>query len=215
MCLPGLGLDESAWRAADRMGATVRMLPGYGLRPGRDDDLRPSALGARLALDLRAPTVLAGHSASSQVVAHAAVIAPERVRAVVLVGPTTDPRAATWPRLAGRWLRTAAREDPTQVPLLARSYGRTGLLWMRRAMEAARQEDIRQDLRRLQAPVLVVRGRGDRICPADWAGGLVSLAPPGSCLVTLPAGAHMVPLTHGNLLAEVVARWLDSLPSSA
>jgi hypothetical protein len=31
---------------------------------------------------------------------------------LVLVGPTTDPRAARWPALAVRWLRTAPWERP-------------------------------------------------------------------------------------------------------
>lgn len=212
LCIPGLGLEDSAWRAAGHVGATVRLLPGYGLRPRRHDDLRPAALGARLAAELDRPTVLLGHSASCQVVAHTAALAPEHVRAVVLVGPTTDPRAATWPRLAGRWLRTAAHERPTQVPLLARSYARTGPVWMRRAMDAARREDVRHGVCQLTAPVLVVRGRHDRICPSTWAREIASLGPAGSAAVTLPAGAHMVPLTHADLLADAVVRWLDGLP---
>jgi pimeloyl-ACP methyl ester carboxylesterase len=204
LCLPGLGLEPSAWRGAVDMSASVGSLPAYGARPGWTDDLRPAVLGDQVAQRLSRRTVLLGHSASCQVVARAAAASPEQVRAVVLVGPTTDPRAASWRALAGRWLRTAVRERPWQVPFLVRSYARTGPVWMWRAMEAARHEDIRADLCRVTAPVLVVRGRHDRICPEDWAHEVVAAAPAGSRMVSLDEGAHMVPLTHGEMLAAAV-----------
>ncbi len=221
VCVPGLGLEAAEWRttsdALRRRGivdeVAVRPLPGYGQRPRRGEDLRPSALGARLAAGLRGPAVLVGHSASCQVVGRAAALAPDQVAGLVLVGPTTDPRARTWPRLVARWLRTAARERPGQVPFLARSYPHVGLVGMRRAMEAARHQDIRVDLGAVRCPVLVVRGRHDRICPERWSRDLVAVAPPGSRAVTLPRGAHMVPLTHGEVLAETLADWLATLPS--
>jgi pimeloyl-ACP methyl ester carboxylesterase len=219
-CVPGLGLDAREWSAvahtvSARLGAertALRPRPGYGTRPSRGDDLAPCALGAGLAEGLGRRTVLLGHSASCQVVAHAAALVPERVAALVLVGPTTDPRAATWPRLAGRWLRTAAHERPSQVPFLVRSYARTGLGWMGRAMDAARREDVRADLRAVGCPVLVVRGRHDRICPEDWARELASLGPHGSRAVTLPRGGHMVPLTHSGDVATAVVDWLADPP---
>jgi pimeloyl-ACP methyl ester carboxylesterase len=155
---------------------------------------------------MSAPIVLTGHSGSCQVVAHAAGLVPDRVSALVMVGPTTDPRAASWPRIAHRWLRTAIRERPCQLPLLARTYTDTGLLWMLRAMDAARREDLRASLRRLRCPVFVTRGRYDRICPEDWAREVVAAAPAGSRMMSLDQGAHMVPLTHGELLAAAVRR---------
>jgi pimeloyl-ACP methyl ester carboxylesterase len=215
VCVPGLGLEEDAWAptivALGNQEAVVQALPGYGRRPTRDDDLAPGALGARVAAGLAAvdgPAVLLGHSASCQVVVHAAALVPHRVVGVVLVGPTTDQRAASWPRLVARWLRTAAWEPPWQVPLLARSYRRTGLGWMSRAMDAARRDDLQVPLATLDCPVLVVRGRHDRICPDDWARALVAVAPPGSRAVTLTLGAHMVPLTRGELLADAVQEFL-------
>jgi len=214
VAVPGLGLDTGEWRTVSRRllrerpaldVAAVAPLPGYGRRPVPGEDLRPSVQGARLAEHLRGPSVLVGHSASCQVVARAAALAPDRVGALVLVGPTTDPAAASWPRLAQRWLRTAVWERPGQVPLLARSYTRTGLGWMRRTMEAARHEDIRDDLRAVRCPVLVVRGRHDRICPERWAHELVDLSPAGSRAVTLRRGGHMVPLTEGAAVASAVS----------
>lgn len=213
VCVPGLGLDPAAWAptlaSLPETDARVVVLPGYGLRPSRSDDLRPDLLAARLVdrlVDLPSPVVLAGHSASCQLVVGAAASAPQLVSGLVLIGPTTDPRAASWPGLAHRWLRTACWERPGQIPYLARTYRRTGLGSMARTMAAARRDDVRQGIGAVRCPVLVVRGRHDRICPDDWARALASIAPAGSRALALARGAHMVPLTHGDLVAAAVGR---------
>ena len=132
----------------------------------------------------------------------------------MLVGPTTDPRAATWPGLVRRWLRTAAHERPGQIPLLVRAYARTGLVSMARGMDAARRHRLDRTLAAVTCPVLVVRGRADAICPADWAAALAAAAPQGS-VETLPAGAHMVPVTHPEALAARIAAFVDGRIVSA
>lgn len=221
VCVPGLGLEDDAWRPTlGRLAgrpAEVVTLPGYGERPRRGDDPDPVALGSRLVrerLGGRSGLVLAGHSASCQVVVEAALAAPDAVLGLVLVGPTTDPRAVSWRALAGRWLRTAAHERPGQVPLLLRSYSRVGLAHMGRTMDAARRHDVRAPLAVLDVPVLVVRGRHDAICPVDWAEDLARIAPPSSRATSLPRGAHMVPVTHGDLTALAVRDFLDRVDSS-
>jgi pimeloyl-ACP methyl ester carboxylesterase len=190
----------------------VALLPAFGFRPDRNDDLRPEALARVLAERTLAgrhrPVVLLGHSASCQIVVHAAVARPDAVSALVLVGPTTDPRAQSWPALAQRWLRTAAHEDPRQVPMLVRLYRRNGVRQMLRAMDAARGDDIRQSLDYVTCPVLVLRGRRDRICPEDWAHALARMGPQGWRGESLKAGAHMVPITHGSDTAAAINRFL-------
>jgi pimeloyl-ACP methyl ester carboxylesterase len=190
----------------------VTLLPAFGTRPDRNDDLRPESLGRvlaeRLLKEAHRPVVLLGHSASCQIVVHAAAARPGVVSALVLVGPTTDPRAQSWLALAQRWLRTAAHEDPRQVRMLVRLYGRNGVRQMLRAMDAARDDDIRQSLDRVTCPVLVLRGRRDRICPEDWAHALVRMGAQDWRGETLDAGAHMVPITHGSDTAAAINRFL-------
>jgi pimeloyl-ACP methyl ester carboxylesterase len=127
VAVPGLGLSVAvARRALDRLpgvaGAVV-LLPAFGRRAPRGVNPAPGALADHLLADL--PTggrvVLTGHSASSQIVVEAARSAPDRVAGLVLVGPTTDPRAATWPALVRRWLRTAMHERPGHITLLVRA----------------------------------------------------------------------------------------------
>jgi pimeloyl-ACP methyl ester carboxylesterase len=197
-----------------RRGTTAVALPAYGLPARRDDALDPVASAQRLLARLEGlgsgPVVLAGHSASCQVVAEVARRAPDRVRALVLVGPTTDPRAPTWPRLAARWLATAGHERLGQVPLLLRDYSHSGLLTFARAMDAARRHALAPVLAGLDQPVLVVRGRHDHIAPPDWLDHLAALRS-GIDTVSLPAGGHMVPITHPHQLVGAVAPFVDGL----
>lgn len=172
VAVPGLGLSVDGWRApltllAPSLGAVAVALPAFGLPASPDVPLDPVSSATRLLERLDAlgvgRVVLAGHSASSQLVAEVARRAPERVSGLVLVGPSTDPRAATWPRLAGRWLATAAREPAGQVPLLVRDYTYSGLVSFARAMDAARRHDLEEALTAARCPVLVLRGTHDRI----------------------------------------------------
>ena len=216
VAVPGLGLSvqvpaRTLRRLQASTASTVVALPGYGVPGGGDDALDPTALAEHLLRRLDAlgvaRAVLVGHSASCQIVVEAAVRSPDRVAGLVLVGPTTDPRADRWPRLAGRWLRTAAWERPHQVPLLVRDYTRTGPARMAWAMDAARRHRMEQVLPLVRCPVLVVRGRHDRIAPGDWIAALAAAARRGRA-TSLPAGAHMVPITHPRDLAVAIGPFL-------
>ncbi|WP_433282206.1 alpha/beta fold hydrolase [Pseudonocardia xinjiangensis] len=221
VAVPGLGLSGAVpGRTLDRLSApsAVVELPGYGLPAPRGTALGSDDLARLLLtrLDELGVTraVLLGHSASCQIVVRATVRDPHRVAALVLVGPTTDPRARSWPALAGRWLRTGAWERPGQVPRLVRDYRRTGLGAMGRGMDAARRDRIDRGLAQVGCPVLVVRGPHDRIAPQDWVDALAATAPHGRA-GTLAAGAHMVPLSHPAELAAGVGTFLGSAAGAA
>lgn len=217
--VPGLGLDEEAWRpTTESLPPTwqhdidVALLPGYGERAPKHSDLRPEALAEDLLerwCPPGLPVVLAGHSASCPIVAAAARRRPDMVAGLVLVGPTTDPQARSWRALARRWLATASHEEMREVPTLLRQYSRTGLWTMARAMDAGRHIDLYAVLAESRCPVLALSGRHDHICPSQW---LVEMAETshhadGKRLwrsVTLPVGAHMVPLTHGREVAREI-----------
>jgi pimeloyl-ACP methyl ester carboxylesterase len=202
--VPGLGLDgRSSAAVRSRFDADVLLLPGMGLRervPSID------ALAARLAAALgEGPVVLVGHSQSCQVVAAAA--GDPRVVAVVLIGPTTDPRLRTPGGLVRRWLPTAASESWRLTPLVVRQWWATGPRAMRALWRQAAPDRIEDRLRVLDRPVIVVRGTRDRLCPHDWAAALAGLAPRGR-LVEIDGAAHLVVSSHpvetAALLAGVV-----------
>jgi pimeloyl-ACP methyl ester carboxylesterase len=74
------------------VGSTVVALPGYGA-PRNGASTNPTSLSARLLRQLDSlhvkEAVLLAHSASCQIVAEAAVRAPDRIVGLVLVGSTT------------------------------------------------------------------------------------------------------------------------------
>jgi pimeloyl-ACP methyl ester carboxylesterase len=208
--VPGLGLSAAVVAGlVHEIGGRVVRLPAYGL-PVTSPQTPPQLAGLLLA-ELRGAglerVVLVAHSSSCQVVVEAAVADPARVAGLVLVGPTTDPRARSWPRLAGRWLATALGEPPWQVPRLVRDYRRAGVVGLLRTMDLARRHRIEDAARAVRCPVRVVRGRRDRIAPARWTRALAAVLRGASC--TLPAGGHMVPLTHPVLVGEQVRRVLS------
>lgn len=224
LALPGLGLDAASWQPcvelldASLEGARspeVVLLPGLGLPAGRRTTLDPRTLAVQMLsrYDDGVPFVLLGHSAGAQVAAHVARLAPGRVRALVLVGPSTDPRRRSWAGLSARLLASLPRERPTLLPSQLRQYAQTGTPSMRRLMSAARRDRIDITLSGVSCPVLVVRGPGDRICPEPWVRHLAqeAAAAPRSPLArchTLPGGAHMAPRTHASDLSAVILDFL-------
>ena len=184
------------------MGRVVH-LPGMGL-PGPVPPL--STLADRL-LDAagEGPLVLVGHSQSCQVVAVAG--RDPRVAAVVLLGPTTDPRLRSAAGLLGRWLGTAWAEPWGQVPRILAQWWHTGPRAMVALWRTAARDRIDHRLRDIQVPVVVVRGTRDRLCPHDWATALAAAAPQGR-LVELPGAAHMTVQTRPDDVAEVLRHLL-------
>jgi pimeloyl-ACP methyl ester carboxylesterase len=202
--VPGLGLDaRSSARLRARLDAVVRsdvvLLPGMGLAapvPALEGLVHRllAALGP-------GPVVLVGHSQSCQVVAAAAT--DPRVVAVVLLGPTTDPRMRSAVVLARRWLLTALGERWWQLPLVTAQWWRTGPRAMRALWRATAPDRIDLRLARVTVPVTVVRGPRDRLCPHDWA-LRVSAAAPSGRLVVLAGAAHMTVQTHPEQVADLL-----------
>lgn len=200
--VPGLGLTAREWRGVRALldgASAVVPLPSMGLGALRGTDLSVEAQADRVAALLPlAPAVVVGHSASCPVVVE--VARRVRVAGLVLVGPVTDPRAATWPRMVAQSLRTARHERPWEAPALVPQYARTGAASMRRGMTVVRRYRTDHALADVDVPVEVVRGERDRIAPSDWCRTL-------SPHVTTVAGAgHMVPLTHPQAVADAVRR---------
>ncbi|MCZ2821115.1 alpha/beta hydrolase [Modestobacter sp. VKM Ac-2977] len=202
VCVPGLGLDERSWaRVLRRTRGVVVRLPGMGVR-GPVGTL-PELTEQLLAALGPGRCVLVAHSQSCQVVAAAAAW-DARVVGLLLLGPTTDPRMRRMPVLAGRWVRTAVREQWWQVPFIVAQWLRTGprdmtALWRRTA-----PDPIDERLRRVGVPVVVVRGERDALCPRDWAVRLAGSASRGR-FVELPGAAHMTPQTRPDQVADLLA----------
>jgi pimeloyl-ACP methyl ester carboxylesterase len=198
--VPGLGLDaRSSAGLRRRLRAGVVLLPGMGLA---EPVPTLEALAGRLLAHLgNGRVVLVGHSQSCQVVAAAAV--DPRVAAVVLLGPTTDPRMRSAVVLAWRWLATVAGERWWQAALVVAQWWRTGPRAMRALWHVTAPDRIDRRLAAVTVPVVVVRGTRDRLCPRDWATQVCAAAPRGR-LVEVPGAAHMTVQTHPDAVAAVL-----------
>ncbi|MBC7558467.1 MAG: alpha/beta hydrolase [Dermatophilaceae bacterium] len=124
------------------------------------------------------------------------------VAGLVLIGAVTDPKASTWPRILGQWLRTVAQERLAGVSVLIRHYRYTGAAAMVRGMDAMRWHHTDQGLARLDIPVVVIRGSRDRIASQDWSARLCTIA--RGRLQVVGGAAHMVPLTHPEPVVAAV-----------
>ena len=126
------------------------------------------------------------------------------VAGLVLVGPVTDPRAATWPRMLAQWARTARHERLAELPVLAPQYARTGTPSMLRGMDAVRRYRTDLALAGSAAALEVVRGENDLIARPGWSARLA--AEGGAVVTTVPGAGHMVPLTHPGAVVAAVRR---------
>jgi pimeloyl-ACP methyl ester carboxylesterase len=205
--VPGLGLDErSSARLRALLPADVVVLPGAGRRaPVPDLDDLAGLLREQLG---EGPVLVVGHSQGCQIAAAAAV--DPRVRGLVLLGPTTDPRLRRAGTLAREWLRTALSEPLRQAPRIVAQWLRTGPRAMRALWRVAAPDPADARLRALRVPVIVVRGTRDRLCDSAWARRLAAAAPHGR-LVELPGAAHMTVQTHPREVADVIADTRDAL----
>ncbi|GAA1114832.1 hypothetical protein GCM10009630_10290 [Kribbella jejuensis] len=214
--MPGLGLDCREWNGVHRClrdGAaggehreSVVVLPALGQRAPRGTELAVEALAERLTNRIRAvgrEVLLVGHSAGCPVVVEAAVRCASVV-GLVLVGPVTDPRAATWPRMISQWVRTAVHERSWEAPILLPQYTRTGLGSMARGMNAVRRFRTDLALAHTSVPVAIVRGARDRIARYDWCRRLADAAGGPASVTSVPGAGHMVPLTHPQALAAAI-----------
>ena len=212
--VPGLGLGPESYAPTCRhlqAKYEVVALPGYGMRAGQDDDLHIEALAERLVQQVKERSVLVGHSASCGIVVEATLQHPELVAALVLIAPSGDLTASSWPSMTGRWLRSALWNPPTLIPTLAKQYRRTGVPSMTRALEAARYYDLAAAATKLAAadpkqtvPTVVIRSAHDKLAPALWTQQLADLT--GGEAWTLPTGSHLPVLTNGRELAGFIQR---------
>lgn len=135
--------------------------------------------------------VLVGHSSGTQVAARAALRRPDAVAALVLASPTVDPVARSWLRLLVRW-RLDGRHEPdglteSHVP----EWRRAGVRRLGHLVRAHLRDRLEDAIVDVGAPVLILRGREDRLLTRRWAHELAARAGDGT-VVEVP-GAHTFP----------------------
>jgi len=184
------------------------------------------ALGTVLA-EVGEPVVLIGNSLGGALCLHAAIVAPERVRAVVGLSPAGAPlldaeRESV--RDAFRGDLRAALEMPGRLyrrpPWLARLFARdlarhfAAAPVQRLLAQAGQQALTPDDLARIEQPVLILWGESDGILPAssvDWfrthlRNGTVEI---------LPECGHLPQMEQRALVLARLRRFLAELQAPA
>jgi pimeloyl-ACP methyl ester carboxylesterase len=207
--VPGLGALGYLLPTVRACAAWTRVhlldVPGFGHRTtaGLPSDLASVAATITDWLQQAGPArvLLLGHSTGAQSALRAAVAAPQQVQQLVLAGATFAPHARRLPPLVRDVVRTLVHERPGELPAVLPYYvrGARGLPVLLRTALADRPEDVVGEVR---APVLVLRGSHDHLCPADWVQTLAARAPQARQVVL--AGGHNVPYTCPDAMSRAL-----------
>lgn len=203
-------------------------LPGYGESTGLeqlDDILDLALLWRRLIEDWGFDSVdVVGHSLGGMVAAELAVVAPHRVRKLVLVDsyglwlddlPLVDQFALSPPDLAAaKWHDPAAAPDPEPSALsdtspLGKAISRTRNLGSAtKFMWPIPDRGLARRLPHLTVPTLVLHGESDGLVPVAYARELAGRIPDAT-LVTIPGAGHLPMIEAEDAFLDAVTRFLD------
>jgi pimeloyl-ACP methyl ester carboxylesterase len=202
----GLGVGQ---RYFDPLAAEL----GEAVRPEIREPLPVPELAQRWADEFREPGLVIANSMGCQVAVELAVRRPELVEALVLVGPTVDPRARGLLRNVGRLVVDSWYEPPRLTGIVIRDYLSNGPVTTFQQARRALEHRVEELLPRVDRPAVVVRGAHDPICSARWGREAASLLPNGR-LVTIAGAAHAAHFSHPGEVARVVSE-LRGTPAAA
>lgn len=150
-------------------------------------------------LDLHDP-ILVGHSMGTQVVTDLAARRPD-LSTLVLIGPVVNADERSILTQARRFLQSAWHE-PARVKVLAvSSYFLCGFRWFSRILPEMLSYPLEEQLTRVRAATLLIRGEHDANSPAGWIEHIAAQLPRARAW-EIPGAAHSVMYAH----AEDVAR---------
>ena len=222
--VPGLvvtsrNVGPTAERLQDRFSVYCVDLPGFGPsdNPTRVPDV-PQLAAALLAwMDAAGlpEAHLFGNSFGCQVIAEVAVQAPARVQSLIFTGPALDPGIRRFWQPAWRLLADSLVEPLLMLPTLY-DFWETGLPRVLGIYFACLADRIEDKLPRLMQPTLLVRGKRDVICRADWLQRMRALLPGSAAtLRTIDRAPHAVAYSRPEAVAQLVREFLDYQGSSS
>ena len=186
--------------APDLPGVGQSTRPRRGVRIEEHADLLAELIET---MGLGEPTVL-GHSVGAQIAASLAGRHPDAVGRLVLAGPTGDPKARSVTAVIGRWLATAPAEPLAFNLLACRELCDVGPRRMVRTVQAALADPFFDNLARVRAPTVVVRGERDRVAPQRWCEEVASRLG-NTPVFVVPGRAHTLVYSSPAQLARTVS----------
>lgn len=147
-----------------------------------------------------------GHSMGCQVALALADLYPQRVRRLVLLGPTTGGRHVSALRNFLGLVGDSSREPLPYNLLLTRMFWRMGPRRYLLTVREIQRDDAFVHASRIKAPALVLQGKRDAIIPTQVAQELATVFPTGE--YDLIAGAHASQYSHPQPTADRVLAFL-------
>jgi pimeloyl-ACP methyl ester carboxylesterase len=225
--LPGLAADALMWR--EQLTALAALVPRVTDVHMRHDSIE--AMAQALLREEPGELVLCGASMGGMVAMEAARQAPQRVRALALLGTSARPESDEMRSLReaaivlfeqGRMAEViepnvglAFHPDHAADPRLVGDYlgfvdraGAGQLVRQNRAIMA--RPDAREHLGALRCPVLVMCGQEDQLTPPGLAREIASLVP-GAQLHMVPRCGHMLTMEQPGAVNAALLAWLARL----
>ena len=110
----------------------------------------------------------------------------------------------------GRWFTPEfVAEGPPVVGRTRAIIGSTDPEAYASCCEAIAAMDLREDIRRIQAPTLVISGADDPAAPPE-AGGLIAERIPGARFEVVPDARHLVSLQRPEIVTPLILQHLDA-----
>lgn len=211
----GLGVSGSyflptAELLAREFAVYVPDLPGHGRSDTPDEPMDIPRLADALIAWMDSVGIsraaLVGNSMGCQVIAEAAWRHPGRVNRLVLIGPSGDPLHGSAIRHLGRMLLDVPFERSSLIGVVLADYLRVGVRLAAefRSMLEYRMEDR---LAELAAPMMLVRGEHDPICPDRWLDRAARLSRTDQVAV-IPWWGHAVNYSAPDALVAAIAPFL-------
>ncbi len=215
LLLHGIGLSHRSFtglaKALSTSGDTIALdLPGFGATPRPKRPISVEEYAASIANVIErtgvGPVVVVGHSMGAQFALELAIVRPDLVDSVVMVGPVVDPR---WDNVAvqGVLLAADAVTEPMSTKLMAaHGYVRTGLRWFLAETREMLAYSTHDRIHLLQRPLLVIRGEYDTIANerwTDWLSGQVD----GGASRTFDGHSHNVIHSGPVEVADAIVRF--------
>jgi pimeloyl-ACP methyl ester carboxylesterase len=192
-------------------------LPGFGgnLRPAFSPTVREMALLVASSLDELGvrEAVLVGHSMGSQWVVELALLRPDLVSRVVIIGPVSDSEHRSLLAQFRALAVDVLGEPPLVNAVVFMDYLLCGPRYFLAQSKPMLSYPIDERVASLTRPLLVLRGGNDPIASEQWCRRLVARAPIG-CLVTVPRNRHVVQFTAPKAVAGAVRAFIARTRSS-
>jgi pimeloyl-ACP methyl ester carboxylesterase len=229
LLVPGYMADETLWD--DVRGALARYGPLVHADLRHDSSIE--AMARRTLADAPGQFILVGFSMGGYVAREMARLAPERVRALVLVATSTRADTPALRQSRGTVGKAAASvsfsglsKTAIAMSLHPRHADNEALVERVRAMgvrlggEVFRRQsmivrlDDRDRLHQIRCPTLIVAAAQDRLRSREESEEMHA-GIPGSELAVIEDSGHMLPIEAPQALLAVVEPWLDRVIASA